>query len=193
MAHLDAANIDRKAVKAAMEKALSDRWGAARWLLPSEDIYFDRKTLTDKNLRVEDAVRVAGDAARKIAGVWGYYSRYTTPMPDSIAEVYRRSEAPGRRPDLQMVPYPFGLPDATGGGTTHGTPFTYDSQVPLILVGAPFLPGRYYARCSPADLAVTLAAVLPVHVPALATGRVLTEALRSAQAGAAPGHLPPTR
>jgi arylsulfatase A-like enzyme len=189
VAHLGAQNIDRRQVRAAMEKALNDRWGVARWLLPGEDIYFDRNTLADKNVRIEEAVRVAGDAARKMTGVWGYYSRYTTPMPDSIAEAYRRSDPPGRRADLQLVPQPFGLPDATAGGTTHGTPYTYDSQVPLILVGAPFQPGEYYARCSPADLAVTLAAMLRVHVPALATGRVLTEALRSSLGGATQGRL----
>ena len=114
-------------------------------------------------------------------------------MPDSIAEAYRRSDPPGRRPDLRIVPQPFALPDATGGGTTHGSPFTYDTQVPLFLVGAPFLPGEYYSRCSPADLAVTLAAVLRVHPPALANGRMLTEALRAAPNGMATGPRPAAR
>jgi Type I phosphodiesterase / nucleotide pyrophosphatase len=189
MARLEASSIDRKAVKAAIEKAISDQWGAAQWLLPGDDIYFDPKTLSDKNVRIEEAVRVAGNAARRVPGVWGYFSRYSTPMPDSIAEAYRRSDSPVRRPDIQVIPYPFGLPDAIGGGTTHGTPFTYDTQVPLIIVGAPFLPGEYYVRCSPADLAVTLAAMLRVHAPALANGRVLTEALRSTQGSAQPGRL----
>ncbi len=29
----------------------------AHWLLPSEEIYFDRKVLSEKNVRIEDAVR----------------------------------------------------------------------------------------------------------------------------------------
>ena len=189
VARLEAANIDRKAVKAAIEKAMAEHWGAAQWLLPGDDIYFDPKTLNDKNVHIEDAVRVSGDAARRVPGVWGYFSRYRSPMADTLADSYRRSDAPGRRPDLYVVPYPFGLPDATGGGTTHGTPYTYDTQVPLILVGGPFLPGEYYVRCSPTDLAVTLAAMLRVHVPALANGRVLTEALRISQPNAATGRL----
>ena len=193
VARLEATNVDRKAVKAAIEKAVTDQWGAAKWLLPGDDIYFNPKTLTEKNVRIEEAVRIGGNAARRVAGVWGYFSRYSTPMPDSIAEFYRRSDSPVRRPDIQIVPYPFGLPDSTGGGTTHGTPFTYDTQVPLILVGGPFLPGEYYTRCSPADLAVTFAAMLRVHVPALATGRVLTEALRSPLTSAQQGRLPTPR
>src|SRR5208282_49573 len=172
----------------AIETALNQRWGSAHWLLPSEGIYFDRKVLAEKNLRIEEVVRTAEDAARKIPGVWGSVSHYGTHMPDSIIQSYQRSGSPGRRPDLDIVPLPFALPDAEKGGTTHGTPYTYDAQVPLILVGGPFNSGDYYQRCSPSDLAVTLAAMLHVHVPALATGRVLVEAL-SARSAATAGRV----
>jgi len=191
LAHIDAISVDVKAVRTAIEAALNQRWGSAHWLLPAPGIYFDRKVLTEKNVRIEDAVRTAGDAARKIPGVWGVVSRYGTHMPDSIIQSYQRSGSPGRRPDLDIVPLPFTLPDAEKGGTTHGTPYTYDSQVPLILVGAPFTPGEYYQRCSPMDLAVTLAAMLHVHVPALATGRVLTEALSAKSVAGPTGRIAP--
>jgi len=190
-ARIDAISLDLKAVRSAIEAALNQRWGSAHWLLPSDEIYFDRKVLSEKNVRIEDAVRTAGDAARKIPGVWGVVSRYGTHMPDSIIQAYQRSGSPGRRPDLNIVPLPFALPDGERGGTTHGTPYTYDSQVPLILVGAPFAPGEYYQRCSPMDLAVTLAAMLHVHVPALATGRVLTEALTSKSGSGHTGRAAP--
>jgi len=185
LARLDAKSIDSKAVRNAIEDAMNQRWGSAHWLLPAETFYFDRKVLADKNVRVEDAVRTAGDAVRRIPGVWGIVSRYGSHMPDSIIQSYQRSGSPGRRPDFEIVPLPFALPDGEKGGTTHGTPFTYDSQVPLILVGGPFTPGEYYQRCSPADLAVTLSAMLRVHAPSLASGRVLVEALsaRSATPG----------
>jgi hypothetical protein len=191
LARLDAKSLDLKEVRNAIEATLNQRWGSAHWLLPAEGIYFDRKVLSEKNVRVEDAVRAAGDAARKIPGVWGVVSRYGTHMPDSIIQSYNRSGSPGRRPDLDIVPLPFALPDAEKGGTNHGTPYTYDTQVPLILVGAPFAPGEYYQRCSPMDLAVTIAAMLHVHVPALATGRVLTEALAMRSAAAPPSRTAP--
>jgi len=191
-ARLDARSIDTKAVRSAIEDALTQRWGSAHWLLPAQEIYFDRKVLADKSVRIEDAVRTAGDAIRKVPGVWGYVSRYGTHMPDSVITAYQRSGAPGRRPDMDIVPLPFALPDAEKGGATHGTPFTYDTQVPLILVGAPFSVGEYFQRCSPTDLAVTLAAMLRVHVPSMATGRVLVEAL-SARAAASAGRAPASR
>src|SRR5208282_629248 len=70
LARIDAISLDLKAVRSAIEAALNQRWGSAHWLLPSEGIYFDRKVLSEKNVRIEDAVRTAGDAARKIPGVW---------------------------------------------------------------------------------------------------------------------------
>jgi len=192
VARIEAISLDLKAVRSAIEAALNQRWGSAHWLLPSEGIYFDRKVLTEKNLHIEEVVRAAEEAARRVPGVWGSVSRYGTHMPDSIIQSYSRSGSPGRRPDIDIVPLPFALPDGEKGGTTHGTPFTYDSQVPLILVGAPFAPGEYYQRCSPMDVAVTLAAMLHVHAPALATGRVLTEALTLRSAAASGGRAAPT-
>ena len=192
LARIDAKSIDMKAARAAIEDSMTQRWGSAHWLLPVEEFYFDRKLLADKNVRIEEAVRQAGDAARRIPGVWGIVSRYGTHMPESIIQSYLRSGSPGRRPDFEIVPLPFALPDAEKGGTTHGTPYTYDSQVPLILVGGPFNAGDYYQRCTPADLAVTLSAMLHVHVPSLASGRVLVEAL-SARAAATASRVPAPR
>ena len=187
VARLDAKSIDTKAVRAAIENALEQRWGKAHWLLPATGVYFDRKVLAEKNVRIEEAVRTAGTAVRNLPGIWGYASEYGSDVPESIAQTYRRSRAAGRSPDMEIVPLPFALPDAEKGGTTHGTPFTYDTQVPLILMGGPFVPGEYYQRCSPLDLAVTLAAMLHVHEPSLATGRVLVEALAAHPAGRASG------
>lgn len=178
MARLDAKNIDAKALKGAIETVLTGRWGAGEWLGKDEELFLNRETLRAKNVRVEDAVRLAGETALTVPGVLGYVSPWDSHASEQTAQAYRLSYFPGRSPDLHIVPEPFALFDGDRGGTTHGTPYTYDTQVPLILVGAPFTPGDYYERASPADLAPTLAAALKIHPPALSTGRVLAEALR---------------
>ena len=177
-AQLDARLIDEKALHAAAEAALVARWGSGHWFLTDNAYYLDRATLGAKNVSMEDAVRVAGEAASGAAGVWGYASRFGSSVSETVAQAYRLNDFPGRSPDLYVVFQPFNLPGVVGTGTTHGTPFTYDQQVPLILLGTPFVPGDYYEACTPGDMAVTLAAMLHIHAPALATGRVLTEALR---------------
>jgi hypothetical protein len=191
MARLDAKNVDTKALLTAVEAALTERWGAGPWLAKDADLFLDRETLQRKNVRLEDAVRVAGEAASAVPGVLGYVSPWRANVPEETARPYRLSYFPGRGPDFLIVPEPFALPDGEKGGTTHGTPYTYDTQVPLILFGPPFVAGDYYERSTPADLAVTLAAALGIHPPALANGRVLAEALRGAPPASATGRARP--
>ncbi len=61
--------------------------------------------------------------------------------------------------------------------TTHGTHYSYDQRVPVLLYGAGVKPGRYTNAASPADLVPSLAAVAGVEI-APTDGRVLKEALR---------------
>jgi hypothetical protein len=71
---------------------------------------------------------------------------------------------------------PFAIPKEDG--TTHFSPYSYDTHVPLAFYGAPFQPGVYRTHSEPIDLAVTLSSLLGINQPASATGRVLNEALK---------------
>jgi hypothetical protein len=90
---------------------------------------------------------------------------------------------PARSGDLLIIPKPnwiFVSDDKTaipGNATTHGSGYPYDTQVPMILLGAGIAPGRYDQAATPADLAPTLARLSGAALPQ-ATGRVLDEALK---------------
>jgi len=183
MARLEAKNVDTKALEAAVEAAVAERWGPGPWLAKDAGLFFDRETLKKNSVRLEDAVRVAGEAVSTISGILGYVSPWRANVPEETAQAYRLSLFPGRGPDFYPVLEPFALPtlpDEVKGGTTHGTPYTYDTQVPLILFGPAFVAGDYYDRVMPTDLATTLAAALAIHPPSLANGRVLRWAMRRA-------------
>jgi hypothetical protein len=62
--------------------------------------------------------------------------------------------------------------------TKHGTPYSYDTHVPVILFGAGVAAGSYATVSSPADIAPTLSLLLKVEKPSNAVGRILTEAIR---------------
>jgi hypothetical protein len=55
----------------------------------------------------------------------------------------------------------------------HGSPWPYDSAIPLFFVGPQVVPGPRATRAVQQDVAVTLAAALGVTMPPTATGRVL--------------------
>jgi predicted AlkP superfamily pyrophosphatase or phosphodiesterase len=61
--------------------------------------------------------------------------------------------------------------------STHGSPWTYDRRVPLLLAGPGIVPGVYAAPVSVVDLVATLATRLHVTPPSGCEGRALTEAL----------------
>jgi len=62
---------------------------------------------------------------------------------------------------------------------THGSPYGYDTNVPLMLYGRRWIkPGKYPRAAEVADLAPTLAYLLEIRPPAASEGRVLEEILR---------------
>ena len=63
-------------------------------------------------------------------------------------------------------------------GTSHSTPFDYDTHVPMLFFGSRIKPGRYNANVAPNDIAPTLATILDIETPSGSSGRVLTEMLK---------------
>ena len=61
---------------------------------------------------------------------------------------------------------------------THGSPYDYDSWVPLIFWGQWFTPGRYAERVRTVDLAPTLAAIAGVKPGEKIDGVALTRAIK---------------
>src|SRR6185437_7530953 len=72
--------------------------------------------------------------------------------------------------DLYIVPEPYYLFDATG--TTHGTPYDYDTHVPLIFMGPGIQAGVHARPVMVNDAAPTLAEILGVERPSGSIGEV---------------------
>ncbi len=176
-------------VRQAIEEALSARFGEGPWieskalpLLSSGFVYLDREAIARKHLDIAEVERIAAEAALKIPGIARAYTRTHLlvghPHGEAIGRRVAASFHPLRSPDVTLVSEPFAFISGSRTGTTHGSPYSYDAHVPLILFGRWIAPGIYRHACTPADLAPTLAALLRIEFPAGATGRILQEALR---------------
>jgi arylsulfatase A-like enzyme len=103
----------------------------------------------------------------------------TDQLSDSSRDPMVRSAAlsyfNGRSGDLMVVPkeYWFMSPRAVIG-TTHGSPYEYDTHVPVIFLGGAIKAGRSKASITPADIAPTLADLAGVKLPR-AEGRALLD------------------
>ena len=58
---------------------------------------------------------------------------------------------------------------------THGSPYRYDTHVPMYFAGWNLKPKRVTRLASPEDVAVTLSSILAIGVPDKATGTILPE------------------
>jgi membrane-anchored protein YejM (alkaline phosphatase superfamily) len=155
----------------------------------NNNIYLNRAALERDHIDMEEFERAVGEAAMLAPGTIRYFTRRqleagTVSSSDPVARRVLHGFHPLRSGDVVIVNSPFnvmfGLPDdptEARSSATHESPYSYDTHVPLIIMGRGLLAGRYAPPASPADIAPTLAFVLGVQAPSNATGRILTEAL----------------
>ena len=83
-----------------------------------------------------------------------------------------------RSGDVFLISDPYVMTVPNGTRTSHGEPWNYDAQVPLILWGNAFKPGTYATPCETIDMVPTLAVVLGLTQPSGAQGQPLASALK---------------
>ncbi len=173
-----------KAVRSAAEKALTDAFGPGPWIVSQDELYLylDRDTIKRQNASESKAEGIAAEAASSQPDVAAAFTRtqfLTGTLPNSpLARKAANSFHPKRSGDVFVIFAPFAVPSSNPTRATHGTPWNYDEQVPLIFWGSAFKPGFYANACQPIDLAATLAAVLGLTQPSGTQGIPLTMAIK---------------
>jgi hypothetical protein len=145
----------------------------------SPGVYFNRELIRSKKLNEAEVERVAAEAAGRVPHIFRVYTRSQIESGQAIDDAITRSVVngffPSRASDLVVMEEPYWIDSQHG--TTHGSPFGYDSHVPVIFMGPNVKPGRYDGKIAPNDIAPTLATMLDVETPSGAVGRVLVEML----------------
>lgn len=171
-------------VKATVEQALSRAFGEDKWVESATGayIYLDLATLEKHQVDRARAENVAAEAAVSVPGIRAAFTRthfLTGTLPGNpLARKAANSFHRQRSGDVFVVESPYAVAAHTETSTTHGSPWNYDSQVPLVLWGSAFKPGVYATPCQPIDLAATLAAALGLTQPSGTQGQPLAQALK---------------
>ncbi len=183
--HLAEANVQAEGVKRAIERGLSQAFGRDQWVAHISDhydVYLDAAALRNHHVDATKAEAVAAEAAGAVPGVIAVFTRtqfLTGNLPVSpLTRKASNSFQSQRSGDVLVIPVPYAVPTPGESSTAHGTPWSYDSQVPLVLWGSAFKPGAYHRPCQPVDLAPTLAAALGISQPSGAYGQPLIQALK---------------
>ncbi len=177
----EAVRVSPEPLKKGLAEELNTRFGVPNLVLGIEetDVYLDRKALADKKLD--------GPAVRRAAAAW------LAQQPDLAVAVAKDDLGvlgqdgalkalklgyyPERSGDVLMLVKPFHVLEFEAKGTSHGTPWSYDAEVPLLLFGRGVKAGEYFGPAHAVDIASTAAALLEMGDPAMAEGHALAEAL----------------
>ncbi len=174
---IPAGRFARAEVYQAIEGALTEKYGPGKWIVGSAELapYLNHDLLQAKHAALGEAQEIAADAVRKLPYIFRVYTgaqlAHESLAGDPIGILMERGYYRGRAADLFIVQKPYWL--ASKEGTSHGTPFSYDTHVPVIFLGRGIRAGRYDENVRTADIAPTLAALLGLNTPSGSVGRVL--------------------
>ena len=150
----------------------------------NDEVYLDYDPIKAHGFDPQKFERSVGETAMGEPGVVRYFTR--TELLKSIAEGGSSDH------DQSCIEHSF-YPPRSGGvvillrphwffggrtGTTHGTPYEYDTHVPFLAAGQGIRQGRYASACSPNDISATLAKLLGLPKPQNCAGTARTEALK---------------
>jgi arylsulfatase A-like enzyme len=173
-------DIDR--LRATLDLALHNKFGGWNWVVFAGEagIYLNADTARTQKADLADAEKLTAEVLRATPHVFRTYTRtqlLNGSIPqDQVGVDVRNGFNQVRSGNVVLILDPYWL--FSDNGTTHSSPFDYDTHVPILFFGPHIKPGRYNANVAPNDIAPTLATILDVETPSGSVGRVLTEMLK---------------
>jgi predicted AlkP superfamily pyrophosphatase or phosphodiesterase len=142
-------------------------------------VFIDRRAFKAAKVNADSVLDVFAKALRAAPGV-ARVDRFSKLPADSARDPIARRWAHQFPPTVPIELIVTLTPLSTFGGNvaSHGSPYDYDSGVPLIFYGDGVKPGRITDFVRTVDLAPTLAAIAGVKPSERLDGVVLTKALR---------------
>lgn len=184
--NLDAGRIDPEKLIEATNNALSAKFGEGKYVITwwNPNLYLDYDLIDSKGLDREAVENAAQRFLRSYPGVEAVFTRTqleegrmpNTKLAKQVALAWHQQISG----DIVIMNKPnwylFAKP--TAYASTHGSPWSYDTNVPLVMYGPKWIKPGKYGDSETVDLARTIAFILNVRPPNGCEGRVLFEALQ---------------
>ncbi|WP_162179852.1 alkaline phosphatase family protein [Bryobacter aggregatus] len=177
--HMPGGRIPTDAILTPLRQALKERFGAGEFIehVSYATPYFNWKLVDEKKIDRAEFQRFAASIVERAPHVSRVFTRDQLLKGevsfDKFSERVVRSFNQRRSGDLELLLDPYWIHSKSG--TTHGTPYGYDTHIPLIFMGPGIKPGRYVRPAALNDLAPSLATILDVEIPSGSVGRPLWE------------------
>ncbi|UCF35849.1 MAG: alkaline phosphatase family protein [Acidobacteriota bacterium] len=169
-------------------QALKQRFGIGEELVTGyyhPYVYLNRSYLEERNLDASEVEAAVADEIAKFEGIALALPSTAlrngnvpqTPLTDRILRNYN----PKRSGDIYLVFEPHWFVNDFDGLTvaaSHGSPWRYDTSVPILFAGHCVTPQKVFREVSTVDVAATLAAVIGTKPPSGQSGNPLEEILQ---------------
>ena len=175
--------------KAPAIEALKKKFGIGKELIKiyyHPYLYLDQDVMREKGLNPAEVEKAVAEELMKFEEVTLAVSTSALRernLPNSpVIQAVLRNFHPKGSGDIYLVFKSNQFINEFDGATvtvTHGSPWRYDSFVPIVFAGGDLKGQRIYRDVEPADIAPTLAAVLGVKAPSGARGLPMYEVMRS--------------
>jgi arylsulfatase A-like enzyme len=177
---LDAGRISLGETLTRLNAELEKRFATPKLALYSSasTLVLDKKLIAEKGLSFDAVAGAARDFFLAEPGFAAAYtrteitsrSRAGAPFFDAVLKAWN-ADLSG---DVQVVLKPNWMFASSTASTTHGSPYPYDTNVPILFYGPAWTrAGRLDQRVEVVDIAPTLSALLGVAVPAASEGKPL--------------------
>ncbi len=171
------------AIQKLIEQAL-----AKRFQLPANTLqaiappylYLDHQLIHDRQLSVSEVTSYLAEILNEQPAIFQTY-----PLPlandkqDWIVVKVGKMVFPQRSGDIYLVPPPYQTLFTSEKKVNHGTPWQYDSYVPLLFANPAFKAKRITKAVNVTDIAPTIAAILAIRPPSAAVGQPLPEVIKA--------------
>jgi predicted AlkP superfamily pyrophosphatase or phosphodiesterase len=170
-----------------LEKSLTQKFGVTGDLIQAvenQQIWLNWKALSELKLNPDAVTKVIKDQLRGQPGIYDVLTLAELnllPAEYPFVSELRRGIHPRRSGDILYLLDPAWHADDKyfgKGGTTHGSPYPYDTHVPLLWYGGQIQAGKSYKPVSITDIAPTLAAILRIMEPNSTTGKIIEDVMR---------------
>jgi predicted AlkP superfamily pyrophosphatase or phosphodiesterase len=148
----------------------------------NQQVYVNEPVLPLAKLEPETVRKAIAAYLKKQAGVYGALTReelFLVAPEYPFISLLRKGFHQRRSGDVVYILDPAWLPEPyfAQGGTTHGSPYAYDTHVPLVWFGWKIPHGETFEPVYISDIAPTLAALLRIMEPNGATGKPIVPLL----------------
>ncbi|MGF1564068.1 MAG: alkaline phosphatase PafA [Flavobacteriales bacterium] len=162
-----------------IEERLRSAYGEGTYVLnySNEQIFLDRELIASKSASVSEVAAQVAAICREYPEVqmaWSLDELMVSAATDPVVMSLQRGIHQQRSGDVVLINLP-GYIEYGFRGTTHGSPFVYDTHVPLIFYGHGVKQGELTRRVSITDIAPTVARLLRIGLPTGSTGDVIHE------------------